>query len=733
MEQQRNETTINVLMDQIRSYERMTPFAHSLELKNAINSEIERLANQKRASQEMEQERKARVSRQLMGTVLENLTDTIARRTAAKESREEQLEQLSLYRRHEICEELRRKVNRSRTSLTPEQDRQDIVQLINSLDPKVKSTKFDVNSVIERRGNQKAAIEAMENERVSRIQEQLMEAVCEELPRRVNQISASLQMDIERQQRITRSLLHDICEQVRRTSNIESVKIAAEDERIQRVAFLASKSSPKAVEVPEYYGPSMVEFARDAVKEAIVRRGNKIENIKAMAQEQAERRQAHFMKDVMENLRRTVARKYAAIAIEEEQKKREIAQRMHDVCADIRSTTNRMATAALVKEEQTARTESGILRTYWTVDPKFISETKHDINEAISKIGQTKTVVDASALEQAQRKQSHLMKDVLENLRRTVARTNVIEAMTEEKEQRHTRHKMHDVCSDIRSATNRLASAELAREEQTARTESGILRTYWTVDPKVISETKHDINDAIRKQAQVKYAREASDLEKEERINRQSMDTVFAELLSATGRNTTKEAEDIEKAQRVARNYTHDVCEEIRRTCAAKDADRAMKVELEERIASFGNQPHSPVVEAVICDITRRGNQKNAVDQMEEERCDRIREDQVHSLCESIRRFVAQKHADQVMKEVQQAEIARMKLSEVIKMLVKQKHRKEASKSFSIEQDRIKNREVNPTYKKLQEQVCREIQSPISGSHEVRSPISGNWVTVSTC
>merc|ERR1711959_284511 len=156
----------------------------------------------------------------------------------------------------------------------------------------------------------------------------------------------------------------------------------------------------------------------------------------------------------------------AAIAIEEEQKKREIAQRMHDVCADIRSTTNRMATAALVKEEQTARTESGILRTYWTVDPKFISETKHDINEAISKIGQTKTVVDASALEQAQRKQSHLMKDVLENLRRSVARTDVIEAMTEEKEQRHTRHKMHDVCSDIRSATNRLASAELAREEQ---------------------------------------------------------------------------------------------------------------------------------------------------------------------------------------------------------------------------------------------------------------------------
>merc|ERR1711988_119662 len=168
---------------------------------------------------------------------------------------------------------------------------------------------------------------------------------------------------------------------------------------------------------------------------------------------------------------------------------------------------------------------------------------------------------------------------------------------------------------------------------------------------------------------------------KKKKINRQSMDTVFAELLSATGRNTTKEAEDIEKAQRVARNYTHDVCEEIRRTCAAEDADRAMKVELEERIASFGNQPHSPVAEAVICDITRRGNQKNAVDQMEEERCDRIREDQVHSLCESIRRFVAQKHADQMMKEVQEAEIARMKLSEVISMLVKQNHRKEASKS----------------------------------------------------
>merc|ERR550514_1098607 len=133
-------------------------------------------------------------------------------------------------------------------------------------------------------------------------------------------------------------------------------------------------------------------------------------------------------------------------------------------------------------------------------------------------------------------------------------------------------HFRHHLCQEIRSAVSRQTASKLAAKEQAARVDSGIARTYWTVDQTAI-------NEHIARRGNKSHAIESMQHEQVMRSSEHHMKLVCEELVRAVHRKVVSEASKNEQVQRITRDLVKDVCEELRRSAARKQALSTMDTE----------------------------------------------------------------------------------------------------------------------------------------------------------
>merc|ERR1719261_2371084 len=259
---------------------------------------------------------------------------------------------------------------------------------------------------------------------------------------------------------------------------------------------------------------------------------------------------------------------------------------MHEVMSELRSTAAKKATAAVAEEEQRARVESGVHRTYWTVDPADVSAAKAPINEEILRRGCKATSIESSAAGRAEKIHEHAMHIICEELRRAVAQNEARLVILDEQQRRTCEQWMHEVMSELRSTAAKRATAAAAEEEQRARVESGVHRTYWTVDPADVSAAKAPINEDIHRRGNKWAARAMSQVAIDEAAHQHRMLQLCEELERAVNQSTAKLAANDEHRRRICEQWMHEVMSELRSTAAKRATAAVAEEEQRARVES---------------------------------------------------------------------------------------------------------------------------------------------------
>jgi len=389
--------------------------------------------------------------------------------------------------------------------------------------------------------------------------------------------------------------------------------------------------------------------------------------------------------------------------------------------SELRSTAAKRATAAVAEEEQRARVESGVHRTYWTVDPADVSAAKAPINEEILRRGCKATSIESSAAGRAEKIHEHAMHIVCEELRRAVAQNEARSAILDEQQRRICEQWMHEVMSELRSTAAKRATAAVAEEEQRARVESGVHRTYWTVDPADVSAAKAPINEDIHRRGNTMIALECATVASAEQVHQYQMRDLCEQIERMVSQKIATQQEYAEQQRRIAEQWMHDVFDELRRTVARTQVATAVANESlqQNRVHYYCNAP-SDVVNTrfeVNSDIERAENRRNAIECMEIERFMRIQTEHMAAVADAVRRFVAQKDSLNTMSlETARAETRRQ--FDLVADAIRSRHfRQLASSAARMEQIERVNNPTPPTaeFARCYSEVNRAIELASDG------------------
>lgn len=622
------------------------------------------------------------VHRQNMDAAVRSLMQKVARQVASKASNEEQQHQALMHFRHQLCDDIRRVVAQANSidALNLEQK----MRLNESRDLKeIYDAKAPINEQITRRGFQQSSIDQMKVEQQRRTTEHKMKSVCEELVRTVNRKEVLSSMRNEQIERITFDMVKEVCEELRRVIAQKQANVAFDQARSERL----NETTPQSTD------------ERNEVLLALQRMGNQTRAKDLMEMERAARVSRDNVHRVCEELRRSVQQKSAAQNADDE-KTRRIAfnKHRHEVCEEIRRVGSRREATQGAEKERQLRTSSE--SQYWVTDAAAISKAKHDVNADILKRGNICTAQNAAELEQQRRVIEQSMKEVCEELVRTVNRNIVTDITAVEQAQRICRDQTHEICNELRRVIARKFAIAMLDEEQKRR---------GSFASPSVSDAHRSLLDDIEQKGNQNRAIEVMELEREHRIHEHNMKSVCEEIERAVNINIAREATLIEQSQRVVRNMIHEVCDELRRTSNRK---RVLKFTNESRLNS---SMHIPEIDdtrrSVLDQIERLANQRDAIEIMEKERNARIHEDRMHDVCDQVRRHVSKKKALVSMKEVQETALVRRKLILVTDQLV-QKHKRKCASNDSIMEK--KRRMANPpTPTKEQQRLQRALANDI--------------------
>lgn len=461
---------------------------------------------------------------------------------------------------------------------------------------------------------------------------------------------------------------------------------------------------------------------KSLVSSEVVRRANQENAVRDMICEQIKRVQATRMHTVLQDVIRQVARSNAQAAAHEEQCRRIMTESRHALCEQLRRSVAASMAERSAAAEQRARIESGVLRTYWTVDPAQINTTaKAKVNEDIHRRGNKWAARAMSQVAIDEAAHQHRMLQLCEELERAVNQSTAKLAANDEHRRRICEQWMHEVMSELRSAAAKRATAAAAEEEQRARVESGVHRTYWTVDPADVSAAKAPINEDIHRRGNTMIALECATVASAEQVHQYQMRDLCEQIERMVSQKIATQQEYAEQQRRIAEQWMHDVFDELRRTVARTQVATAVANESlqQNRVHYYCNAP-SDVVNThfeVNSDIERAQNQRNAIECMEIERFMRIQTEHMAAVADAVRRFVAQKDSLNTMSlETARAE-TRRQFDLVADAIRSRYFRQLASSAARMEQIERVNNPTPPTaeFARCYSEVNRAIELASDG------------------
>lgn len=211
----------------------------------------------------MEAERDRRVHEHTMHHVCDDLRRAVAAKTAVEATETERAQRVAIDAMHTICEELRRTVNvelaisladGEQRRRVAEHDRAEAVGAHFASD-----LTFELLEEIQRMGNEKTAIEAMDSEKVARIQRDRMHDAMHELVRRAGQQTAKRAMEVTQAHEIARQHGARVMESLLLQHKRKEATVATDIERASRVL--------NAITMPDEF-PSMLAEIRSVAAAA---------------------------------------------------------------------------------------------------------------------------------------------------------------------------------------------------------------------------------------------------------------------------------------------------------------------------------------------------------------------------------------------------------------------------------------------------------------------------------
>jgi len=440
----------------------------------------------------------------------------------------------------------------------------------------VSDIKHDVNRDIERIGSITTAKEQREIARSEMAHERFMEALCEEMRRTVARNTAKAAADAEQTRQMAAAWMFEVAAEVRSTvGRANAMEAEAYEQQLRTTPGSYWQKDPRTI-----------ADAKREINTAILRRGGVAEAATAVAVAQAEQIHERKLEAVCEEVRRTVAQRKARMVTELEQAQRIAVEHMHAVADELRREHSRKAAASATAAEQQARTESGVLRTYWVVDAPTITDGKAAINGDIEKMGRRVQAREDAEVARAEQVHEHNMAAVCEAVRRAVAQTHADRASEIEKAQRIALDKLHTIADDLRRTVAQKAARAAAADEQQARVESGVRRTYWVVDPPTISEAKAAVNADIERRGLRAQVVEEMEAERAERMKLDALASVAHEVRRFVAQKTADAAMEMEAAKATTRKAFEAVAYQLVGEIHRRDARDACTVEQKDRVTN---------------------------------------------------------------------------------------------------------------------------------------------------
>lgn len=548
-----------------------------------------------------------------------------------------------------------------------------------------------VSDEIVRRGNQQAAVEAMNTEQGQRVQANRMAEVLDALLSGARRAAAAQAQRSEQISRVAESVWkYQVLAELASVSARREAAAATEIERSHRM-----QNQP---------GPSETHsHARIELREAIDRMGA-VAAARADAEiARAEQIHTAKMESICDDIVRNVARKNVRTAVETERMEQITTDRLHNVCDELRRAVAVVAVANAVAAEQAQQVEQLQQQSSATGNAVAVSEyygdavmaaAKASVTEDISRLGARRDAALAAEVEQESKRIRSEMLKICEQIEREHNRREAVKACDTEHAQRITKAKMNDVCTELRFTAGREEAANAAAEEQRRRVESGVTRTYWVVDPAAISEAKNDINEAIARLGSVASAKDSAESERLRRMHCMVIEQICDEVRRKVAQQKARADTELEQAQRISTEMMHEVCAEVRRAASIKSAIDAAHCERTRRTSFTDKAPIvSPEKTVIQEEIVRIGNRKTAVAAMEVERAMRIQEDHMRSVCSEITSREAQRVAEQACTELQESAITQERMNAVLGSLVRRQSQKDVSQAMEAER---KSRMTSP-------------------------------------
>lgn len=533
-----------------------------------LNAEIVRNSARNAALVAMITEQQQRIQVARMQRTLDALVAAINRQATAQAELAEQERRAALHWRHDIMDQIRSTASRKAASVLGEIERASQIDAGFPADANG-DVRVSLLETIQRMGGRSSAIDAMEAERVERIHANKIDMICDELTRAVARMGAAKASEAEKTEQIAADAMHTVCDEIRRAAAANIARAATTAEQARRVAertedtdWSTLAAADDVVNISSYFGDAVTSAHKAAINEEVCRRGGQAAAVAQMAEEQHRRHTTRQMLVVCEDLERSVARSAAAAAADAEQQHRTAFDARHEVMAQLRSDRSRKTAATAAAEEQEWRTKSGIDRTYWTVDPATVSETKHALNRNVERLGATAAAQLSADREQVGRVREDRMHEVCDDLRRSVAQSWALNAVQTEQAQRVTIDRIHSICSDIRRGANCKIATDAAEAERAARVTSGPANTDRT-----------DIHEQLIRRGNQTSALDAMEAERAARIQQDRMCHVSEELTRNTAqRDAARVMQETQQAavtERVMQQVLDGLINQHRRKSAA--------------------------------------------------------------------------------------------------------------------------------------------------------------------
>eukprot|EP00040_Diaphanoeca_grandis_P032490 m.196936 g.196936 ORF g.196936 m.196936 type:complete len:697 (+) comp32638_c0_seq1:314-2404(+) len=673
MMQSSSKLTTNTMVTSPSSSE-SAPLEKAKNLKHIVQEDLQRKYHQGVAIKSMVEEQKSRINRQTMDLVVNDLVRQVSRQVTSKAILDEQQQQALMHFRHQLCDDIRRAVGQ-RYSISAMHKEQSLRSTVDPSTITIHDSKVPINEAISRRGNQLEAIHAMEIEQRSRTVQHHMKSVCEDIVRAVNRKHATVASNNEQVERITRDLVKDVCEELRRTSARKDVLSALDTEQQLRITTPAPSNTDAEMD------------AKQELVQALGRMGNQTEALELMELERAARICRANVHAFCEDVRRTVGRRRVSLDVDEEQVRQTVLHRhRHAICEDLRSATSRKQAARLAEDERQLRANPDV--NYWVKDSSRISDAKHAINADIVMMGNTMEAQQTTEFEQHQRITQQSMAHVCEELVRVVNRNLANQAIDLEQAQRVCRDRTHQLCEELRRVAARNVAVRLADDEQQLRTSQQ--------PPQHTTEQRDQVLQQVQRVGDQKFAITSMNREQEHRLHELRMHGVCEQIQRSVNASIANTLMMTEQSQRVCRDIMHQVCDDVRRTVNRLSATQATEVE-RQRQSTSTPPDMTETRRQLLHAIERRGAKLNAIVQMELERDTRIHADQMHEVCDSLRRHVGKQTALDSMKEVQQECVAKRQLFIAADQLVQIQKRKTATIQSDRERHRLLAEPMTPT------------------------------------